>query len=284
MPKLKLKDVTRYVEANIGHFHASRLAKVNSIKLKEILQSKNPYLFKAKNVTKASEIVQGILDAYLSSSEEGIFGNWLERLAIYINNLVYRGRKAGVDGIDLDFDKEDGQRYLVTIKSGPNWGNHDQIKKMIDLFNTARKRLKTSGAKVNVTCVNGCCYGKTTDTNQYKSTGDYYKVCGQSFWELISGDSQLYIRIIEPLGHEAEVRNKEFKKAYGKLINRITKEFLEDFCTRDGDIDWERLVQFNSGTEKKEKSKKDKAMYEVEFKGGTLLGGKNKAFKKAKKK
>lgn len=41
------------------------------------------------------------------------------------------GRKAGIDGIDLDFDKY-GQRYLVAIKSGPNWGNDSQIKKLID--------------------------------------------------------------------------------------------------------------------------------------------------------
>ena len=31
-------------------------------------------------------------------------------------------------GIDLEFDK-DGVRYIVTIKSGPNWGNSSQIGK-----------------------------------------------------------------------------------------------------------------------------------------------------------
>jgi hypothetical protein len=247
MKKLNLKDVSQYVENNIGGFHQKRLDKVNRIKLKEVLKSKNPYLFKAKDVTTANEIVEGILNAFLSSSEEGIFGNWLERLAIYINDSVYQGRKAGIDGIDLDFDKDD-QRYLVAIKSGPNWGNDSQIKKMIDQFNTARKRLTTSGSKLSIVCVNGCCYGKSNEKTEYKSKGNFYKICGKRFWELISGEPELYTKLIEPLGYEAEIKNQEFKESYGKLTNRLTKEFLQDFCKESGDIDWDKFVRFNSAT------------------------------------
>jgi len=249
MKQLNLKDVTQYVENNIGEFHQKRLDKVNSIKLKEVLKTKNPYLFKAKNVATANEIVEGIINAFLSSSEEGIFGNWLERLAIYINDSVYRGRKAGIDGIDLDFDN-DGQRYLVAIKSGPNWGNDSQVKKMIDQFNTARKRLSTSGAKVAIVCVNGCCYGKSNEKSEYKAKGNYYKICGKRFWELISGEPNLYTELIEPLGHEAEEKNNQFKELYGNLVNRLTKEFLEDFCNENGSINWNKLIAFNSSTER----------------------------------
>jgi len=120
MNQFNLQDVTQYVETHIGEFNKKRLDKLNEIELKKVLLGKNPYLFKAKNISTANEIIESILNAFLSSSEEGIFGNWLERLAIYINDSVYMGRKAGIDGIDLDFDK-DGQRYLVAIKSGPNW-------------------------------------------------------------------------------------------------------------------------------------------------------------------
>ncbi|MCB1935052.1 MAG: hypothetical protein KDF59_03835 [Nitrosomonas sp.] len=31
-----------------------------------------------------------------------------------------------------------------------------------------------------------------------------FKYCGQQFWEFISGTSNLYTDIIEPLGHEAK--------------------------------------------------------------------------------
>jgi len=248
MKSMNLKNVTRYVEENIGEFHQKRLDIVNKIKLKEVLKSKNPYLFKAKNVSSANEIVEGILNAYLSSSEEGIFGNWLERLAIFINDSVYQGRKALVDGIDLDFDK-DGLRYLVSIKSGPHWGNDSQIKKMCDQFDSVRRRLATSGGKGSIICVNGCCYGKSREQSEYKSKGNYYKICGKRFWELISGESDLFIKIIEPLGYEAAVKNNEFKISYGTLINRLTKEFLTDFCNEAGSIDWEKLLIFNSSFE-----------------------------------
>ena len=245
MKSLNLRSVTRYVEENIGEFHQKRLDIVNKIKLKEVLKSKNPYLFKAKTVTSANARVEGIFNAYLSSSEEGIFGNWLERLAIFVNDSVYSGRKAGIQGIDLDFDK-DGNRYLVSIKSGPKWGNDSQIHKMCDQFDTARKRLTTSGGKVSLICVNGCCYGKSREISEYKSKGNYYKICGKRFWELISGEPDLYITIIEPLGHEALSKNNEFKLSYSNLINRLSKEFLIEFCKEDGSIDWKNLLIFNS--------------------------------------
>jgi hypothetical protein len=241
----KLIDaITKYVQENISDFHNKRLEKVNSIELRDVLKTKNPYLFRAKNVTTASEIIEGILTAFLSSSEEGIFGNWLERLAIYINDSVYKGRKAAVDGIDLDFDK-DGVRYLVAIKSGPNWGNDSQYKKLVDQFNTARRRLATSGGHSNLACVNGCCYGKSNPKTELKKA-NYYKMCGQRFWELISGEADLYVKLIEPIGHQAEERNTEFKESYGRLKNRLEKEFLIDFTTTDGSIDWEKLIKFNS--------------------------------------
>jgi hypothetical protein len=245
MNKLNLNDVTHFAETNIGYFHQSRIDKLNKLELKKVIRHKNPYLFKAKNVETAQDIVKGILDAFLSSSEEGIFGNWLERLAIHINDQVYQGRKAGIEGIDLDFDKDEN-RYLVSIKSGPNWGNSSQVKKMISEFETARKRLATSGNRSNIICVNGCCYGKSNDMSEYKSSGNYYKVCGQRFWDLISGDPELYLKIIEPLGYEAEKMNKEFDHLYSQVINRLTKKFLDDFCFDDGSINWEKLVAFNS--------------------------------------
>ncbi|MDQ6844818.1 MAG: cytosolic protein [Bacteroidota bacterium] len=245
MNQLNLRDVAQYVENHIGNFHKRRLEKVTGLQLKEVLLYKNPYLFKAKNVKDAHDIVQGILSASISSSEESIFGNWLERLAIFINDLVFHGRKAGIPGIDLDFDR-DGKRYIVAIKSGPNWGNAGQIKNLINEFNTARKRFTTSGGMVNLVCVNGCCYGKTREKYEYNSKGNYYKLCGQRFWELISGNANLYTELIIPLGHEAQTNNDEFNEMLANLTNRLTLEFMQDFCNSDGSINWDKLIVYNS--------------------------------------
>jgi hypothetical protein len=241
MKKLDLSLVSNYVESNIGTFHEKRIKSLDTLKLRNVLKRKNPYLFKAKNVLTAEQIIRGIVDAHISSNEETIFGDWLEGLAIFINKMVYGGQKSGITGIDLEFDFED-IRYIITIKSGPNWGNSSQLNKMIADFKTAKKALRTSNSQLNIIAVNGCCYGK--DNNPDK--GDYFKYCGQRFWEFISGDKELYTNIVEPLGHKAKDKNEIFLKSYAQMINKFTREFTNDFCKENGEIDWERLVKFNS--------------------------------------
>ena len=74
------------------------------------------------------------------------------------------------------------------------------------------------------------------------------KYCGQDFWYFISGEKSLYVDIIEPLATKAKQRNEEFQKRYAKMINRFTKEFIGEFCKEDGEIDWNKLVKYNSGS------------------------------------
>ena len=241
MQKLNLDDVTHYVEENIGVFHAKRIDRIKKLRLNQVLKRKNPYLFKAKHVLTAEQIVRSILDAHISSNEETIFGDWLEGLAIFINKKVYNGFKSSAKGIDLEFDK-DNIRYIVNIKSGPNWGNASQIDKMKSDFTSAKITLRTSNSKLNVVAVNGCCYGRTNMADK----GDYFKYCGQDFWEFISGDTSLYTDIIEPLGHKSKEKNQEFEDSYAQVINKFTRQFSIDYCNTDGTINWKKLVQFNS--------------------------------------
>ena len=245
MNQLNLTDVTQYVEENIGTFHQKRIERLNKLKLKTVLKKKNPYLFKAKHLLTANEIVQGIADAYISSGEEPLFGDWLEGLAIFINHKVYGGWKSGIPNIDLEFDKHN-TRYIVNIKSGPNWGNSSQITKMKSDFKTAQRTLRTSNSNLVVVSINGCCYG----IDNHPDKGDYFKYCGQEFWEFISGNCDLYTVIIEPLGHKSKQRNDEFMESYSNMINKFTRDFIKDFCKPNGEIDWIKLVEFNSGKKK----------------------------------
>lgn len=249
MNTLDITEVIEYVKNNISTFHKKRIDRLNTLNLNKLLKKKNPYLFKAKSVLTAEQIVTGLLDAFISSNEETIFGDWLEGLAIFINQKVFNGYKSGISGIDLEFNKND-IRYIVAIKSGPNWGNSSQIKKMITDFNTARKTLRTSNSNMNIVAVNGCCYG--IDKNPEKIS-NYYKYCGQIFWEFISGEENLYLDIIEPIGFKARQKNDEFLESYSKIINKFTMEFIENFCNNDFTINWQKLVKFNSSIMEKVK-------------------------------
>jgi hypothetical protein len=235
-----IEEVGQYVEQNIGSFHRGRLDSLRKLKLNKVLERKNPYLFKARNILLAQDLVRILLDAYLSSQEETIFGNFLEGLAIFVNQKVYGGWKSSTQGIDLEFEK-DNVRYIIAIKSGPNWGNSSQIRKMQDDFRRAKQTIRTSNSNLHVIAVNGCCYGR----NAKPDRGDYYKYCGQKFWEFISANPDLYLKIIKPLGYSAKEKNEVFQEEYAQMVNRFTLEFSETFVT-NGEIDWDSLVRFNS--------------------------------------
>lgn len=243
MAPLNLDEVTVYVETNIKAFHKARIAKIGGLSLRAMLRGKNPYLFRAKDTNNADDLIRFILDAYLSSGEETMFGNFLEELAIFINGIVYNGRKAGIPGIDLDFEKE-GTRWLVSIKSGPKWGNSAAVAKMVQSFNSAKRTLRTSGGfKGTIEFVNGCCYG--IDDNPDKQ--GYYKYCGQRFWTFISGKDDLYEEIIIPLGHSAKEWNEKIRAVYeatrARLVNELTAEGV---ILTDGTVNWQKLVQITS--------------------------------------
>ena len=241
MDKNLKQGLTAFIESHIPHFHAKRLQSLEELQLKTVLKRKNPYLFKTKYVESAPDLVKQLLDAHLSSQEETIFGDFLESLAIEVCSLVYGGRKSTSEGVDLEFDR-DGVRYIVSIKSGPSWGNSSQIKKMREHFKQARR---IYGQSKHLIAVNGCCYGRDAKPEK----GDYQKLCGQSFWEVISGEATMYQDIIEPLGHQAKARNEAFLGAYAKVINRFSAGFIAEFCQPDGAIDWPELVAFNSSRE-----------------------------------
>lgn len=97
----------------------------------------------------AADLVKSLLEAHLSSQEETLFGTFLEGLAIHISGMVFDGKKSSAQGIDLEFDN-DGIHYIVSIKSGPNWGNASQIAKMRQNFLLAKRILGTNRSRVNV--------------------------------------------------------------------------------------------------------------------------------------
>ncbi|HIH91750.1 TPA: cytosolic protein [Candidatus Woesearchaeota archaeon] len=212
-----------------------------------MLRKKNPYLFRAKNILTAQELVTSFLDARLSSSEEEIFGDFMEDLAIYIAQKKLAASKSSSDGIDFHYRKGK-EIFVISIKSGLNWGNSSQWKALESDFKKAQRVLLQSSHVNKVHCMLGVCYGKAKKTLK---KGFIAQICGQEFWHMVSGSPSFYKDIIEPLGHHAKELNENFKERKARLINKLTKEFLNDFCTNDGTILWDKVVEYNSGNMKK---------------------------------
>lgn len=241
MNPLNLDEVRLYVNDNIDDFHVRRNQILTELSLNTLLK-KNPYLFRAKNITKASELIEGTMDAFLSSSEEKLFGDFLEGLAIFVAEKTTGGMKSASQGVDLEFMNE-GVHYVVSIKSGLNWGNSSQHKKLGDDLRNAVIRLRQN-PRINAQAVLGICYGKTRTI--HVNNGGYLKVVGQNFWTFISGNFTLYTDIIEPLGYKAKEHNEKYQQELARVTNILTKSFIEKFCDENGDIDWEGVVQQNS--------------------------------------
>ncbi|MBI3419481.1 MAG: cytosolic protein [Proteobacteria bacterium] len=239
-----MKKIDKYISSTIAtEFHDKRLAKISEIKLSKIVGRKNPYLLRAKNCLTAHDAIKSMLEAVLSSSEETIFGNYLEKIAIYVCEQVFHGRKSGIKGIDLEFEKN-RKKYVISIKSGPNWGSASQREKLADQFNKARATLRTSGGnkKTEIIFVEGVCYGKQPITHK-ASHVQYY---GKDFWELISGNPNLYKDIIKPLGESAKKRNEDFLVRYSEVMNALSVAFIKDFCDKSGKILWPKLMEYVS--------------------------------------
>ncbi|MGH1397557.1 MAG: PmeII family type II restriction endonuclease [Trichormus sp.] len=249
MAKINSQELEQFIESDIIQpFYDSRLRSLKNKKLTDLLKSKNPYLFRAKNTNVAADFAKQMLDAFLSSSEETIFGGSLERLALFVNNKIYNGYKPpeGIfPSIDLMFDK-DGFTYVVGVKSGGVWGNADSIRQMITNL--------VSHHKPNIKLISGICYGKSGITKYEVKDKDkkgigiyYYKYVGKEFWSLISGIDEFYTDIIEPLGNSIKGRDLVFKAEYDKKLNELTHGLLNEYC-QNHELDWVKIVQFNSGS------------------------------------
>ena len=71
-------------------------------------------------------------------------------------------------------------------------------------------------------------------------------MCGQAFWEFISGDPNMYLEIIEPLGIDAKKKNDNYQQEFDKMITKFTKEFSDNYCDNNGNISWNKIVKLNS--------------------------------------
>ena len=78
-------------------FYSTLIDKIDGLDIKKVMKRKNPYLYRAKAMQSASEIVESVLNAFVTSSEETIFGNcFFEPIAIAASG----GNKALSEGID----------------------------------------------------------------------------------------------------------------------------------------------------------------------------------------
>jgi len=236
------EEVVKAIAKALETFYNSLIEKIDGLDIVKIMKRKNPYLYRAKAMENASEIVENVLSAFVTSSEETIFGNcFFEPLAIAASG----GNKALAEGIDIMVQHNDiNTIYAVAVKSGPSVFNADSKKRQEQNFVAASKLAQQ--AKARYEAIIGYAYGKKRDSGRGKPKM-YQELAGKQFWSELTGDDEFYLKIIKFMGELPEQYVSSYKESYNKASNRLVREFANQFCKDDGSIDWEKLVEFNSG-------------------------------------
>ncbi len=246
------EELEQLIAAQLDVFYDRRIQTLQKLDLWKTLRRKNPYLFRAIGIQDASEIVKELLKAYISSSDEGIFGH------VFFEPIVKAvGKATEAEQLGMDVVIETTEVYtVVQVKSGPNWGNADQKRRLKDNFINAREEFLRKNLNKEFRALLGQCYGRTNTEASEKRL--YATRSGQVFWEEITGDPDFYLKLIRLMKDYPARHRPDYQEAWNNAVNRFTKEFLIYFSNSEGAIDWEKIAQLNSGKNppKKPKSKK----------------------------
>ena len=168
---METKEIEKLISRCLRDFYDRRLQRLETLKLKDYLKRKNPYLYRAIGTEKASELVEEILAASMIASDEGIFGDAFFEPIV---KLASGGTVSPSEGVDIAIETEN--KYLaIAVKSGPNIYNSSQKKKQNDQFNILRSRLLKLHKQFDALL--GHCYGKRNAEPSEK------KIYRERFWK-----------------------------------------------------------------------------------------------------
>lgn len=241
------------LESKVGELldvlYKKRFSALEALTLTKLI-NKNPYLYRALGINDPMVFIDQLLAARISSSDETIFGNdFLEPLALWSakesdheddSRTVTVGSAAGQD-LAIETAKE----YLaIAVKSGKNIFNSQSTKGQSKEFDDLQSRLKKLGKQFRP--IIGYGYGRKTN----KTESPTEKMAGQVFWELLTGESDFYIRIDKAIGKCAESHASEYKRAYKKQKLKLLRDFMLNFVSESGEVLWSEVVKYNSGKDR----------------------------------
>lgn len=188
-------------------------------------------------------MINELLSAHLSSSDEGIFG---EEFFEPICQAVSGAHTAAAKGVDFVIETPTAFE-AIALKSGPNVFNSAQVSKQNQQFEEIQRSLRATlrSLRKEFIPVMGCGYGQVASAPT--KTRKYHKLAGQAFWEHLTGDSEFYLKLLRLMRDDPDRHRPVFKEAWDRAVNRFVGQFTTRFCDDSGNIMWERLVEFNSG-------------------------------------
>jgi hypothetical protein len=248
----------RLLEKEIGHLlevlYGKRFAALDRLDLARLL-NKNPYLYRALGIADSSEFIMQLMVAFVSSSDETIFGNdFIEPLAIFAARQAEK-----IDGIERsvtvgagagqDIAIETANSYLaISVKSSVNIFNSQSTKGQDQEFVALKARLKKLNKEFRA--IIGYGYGR----KQERKASNVEKLAGQAFWKLLTGEADFYLRISKAMETFSGEHGQAYKNTFEKKHQQLLREFMIGYVGTDGSISWDAVVTFNSAETKPTKA------------------------------
>lgn len=232
-------QLVEFVHVHLSSFYQKRIEALDRLELKKVLLRKNPYLFRAVGIHDVGELIKNLLAAYSSSSDETIFGNeFFEPLARDLAN----GQIADGEGVDVLVETPTCIAAYA-VKSGTAVFNSSSKRDQASSFLKMRNRLYKIQKQFDP--VVGYSYGRKT--RRSKNDYAFREVAGQVFWEELTGDADCYVKILQAMQDYPDCHRHEFNNAWDRAVNRFSLEFMRNFMSGDGSINWQALLEYNSG-------------------------------------
>lgn len=235
-------ELEQIVKDGLQRFYERRIASLASLRPADLLRRKNPYLLKALGLENAFDLVAELLRQHVTASDETIFGDaFVEPIALAVSG----GKKSSAKGVDIEVETDTTYK-AISVKSGPNVFNSSQVAQMNRQFDELRKRLDTYLRQVGkyFDPILGASYGRKDSAST--SARKYRLVAGQAFWQELTGDPEFYLKLIQLMRDYPREHRRAFEAEWNRTVNRLGRYVLTEFTDEDGNIDWEKLVEFNS--------------------------------------
>jgi hypothetical protein len=244
-------DLNAKVKSLLAVIHGKRLATLEALRLTTLL-NKNPYLYQSHGHTRAEDLIDALLAARISSSDETIFGNdFFEPLALWSAQAAkIPGRSVTVsDAAGADITMTDDKfYYAIAVKSGTNIFNSQSSQGQSSEFVATQGRMKKLGKSFMPLI--GYGYGR----KKHDPEAAVDKKAGQDFWQLLTGESDFYLRISDAIAACASGNKVVYDQAYETRRATLVKEFFVEYTDASGQVDWKKLVAMNSATVKPKKT------------------------------
>jgi len=242
MTKGEKAQVRRFVSKKVTDYYTARLDKLDTVELPDLLRRKNIFLLAAEGLT-PWELIDELLTARTIASSEGLFGKRFEDVALKVLSVAHDvAIKSSAGSIDAEVISS-GRRFIISLKAGPATYNAGNAKNARKEFTAAKARVAQEDINTPVFTMNAAYYGNS------KPVLDKIPMVlrGQAFWFFASKEESFYIELLKMCSKKNKTFRAKVKTKFDEVRNRLTGEFLHDFCDSNNSIMWDKLAKLNSG-------------------------------------